>query len=86
MKSGRYHSGGSNKVQRVPDVRYIKTRNINIENVIDKHSSAYLGMATVRSVTVKKCHQKKPSLLSSGATEPNNVYVNVSSALVMALL
>ena len=36
---------------------------------IDKHSSAYLGMATVRSVTVKKCHQKKPSLLSSGATE-----------------
>ena len=37
---------------------------------IDKHSSAYLGMATVRSVTVKKCHQKKPSLLSNGATEP----------------
>ena len=36
---------------------------------IDKHSSAYLGMATVRSVTVKKCHQKKPSLLSNGATE-----------------
>ena len=23
---------------------------------IDKHSSAYLGMATVHSVTAKKCH------------------------------
>ena len=32
--------------------------------------SAYLGMATVHSVTVKKCHEKKPSLLSNGATEP----------------
>ena len=38
--------------------------------LVDKHSSAYLGMATVRSVTVKKCHQKKLSLLSNGATEP----------------
>ena len=37
---------------------------------IDKHSSAYLGMAMVCSVTAKKCHQKKPSLLSNGATEP----------------
>ena len=39
---------------------------------IDKHSSAYVGMATVHSVTAKKCHQKKPSLLSNGATELRN--------------
>ena len=37
--------------------------------LIDKHSSAYLGMATLRSVAAKKCHQKKPSLLSNGATQ-----------------
>ena len=37
---------------------------------IDNHSSGYLGMATVCSIMVKKCHQKKPLLLSNGATEP----------------
>ena len=41
-----------------------------IKWLIDKHSSAYLGMATVGSVMAKKFHQKKPSLLSNGATEP----------------
>ena len=38
-------------------------------------SSAYLGMATVRSV-MAKCHQKKPLLLSNGATEPRTDSMN----------
>ena len=41
-----------------------------INQLIDKHRSAYLGMAKVHNVTAKRYHQKKPSLLSNGATEP----------------
>ena len=38
---------------------------------IDKHSSAYLGMATVRSVTAKSVTKRSPHYSAMhGATEP----------------
>ena len=35
-------------------------QSLTLDNTIDKHSSAYLGMATVHSVTVKSVTKRSP--------------------------